>query len=147
MGTDTELRLDVVAGPRAAAVVRCELRAWLRRLDWPVDGAADIALAVTEAVSNSVIHAYPRGRPGPVRVEATVAADGTGQRRVELVVADEGRWRTASCPAPSPVAQVAQGLAAIRAAMAVALVRSDAHGTSALMHSAPVPSRAEPQRA
>lgn len=46
---------------------------------------ADIRLAVTEACTNVVVHAYPEGE-GMMEVTAQVSED-----RVELVVIDEGR--------------------------------------------------------
>jgi anti-sigma regulatory factor (Ser/Thr protein kinase) len=46
----------------------------------------DIALAVSEAVSNAVIHAYVGRDPGDVGVDAWVA-----ERRLHVVVSDDGR--------------------------------------------------------
>jgi len=46
---------------------------------------SDIKLAVTEACTNVVVHAYPDGE-GPLDVRAAV-----DQRRLTVVVADEGR--------------------------------------------------------
>jgi anti-sigma regulatory factor (Ser/Thr protein kinase) len=37
---------------------------------------SDVGLAVSEAVANAVIHAYPSGRAGTIRVLAHCAADG-----------------------------------------------------------------------
>jgi serine/threonine-protein kinase RsbW len=46
---------------------------------------ADIRLAVTEACTNVVVHAYPDGREGPMQIAADVSgAD------VTIVVRDEG---------------------------------------------------------
>jgi anti-sigma regulatory factor (Ser/Thr protein kinase) len=71
-----ELRLD--AQPQSVAVVRRELGAFVAA---HFNAASpDIALAVSEAVSNVVLHAYRGdGDPGQVRVVACV-------RRTELVV-------------------------------------------------------------
>ncbi len=46
---------------------------------------ADVKLAVTEACTNAVVHAYPEGE-GPLEVAAFV-----GEGRLMLVVRDEGR--------------------------------------------------------
>jgi anti-sigma regulatory factor (Ser/Thr protein kinase) len=47
----------------------------------------NLELAVTEAVSNAVVHAYiDREEPGPVRLKAAVRGDA-----VHVTVADEGR--------------------------------------------------------
>lgn len=47
--------------------------------------AGDVGLAVTEAVTNAVLHAYPEGRLGTIRVLAHAAPDG-----LEVEVTDNG---------------------------------------------------------
>jgi anti-sigma regulatory factor (Ser/Thr protein kinase) len=70
-----DLRLD--AEPRASAIVRRQLA---RFVDEHFPGATDdVALAVSEAVSNVVLHAYRDGGRGTVRVVACA-------RPTELVV-------------------------------------------------------------
>jgi serine/threonine-protein kinase RsbW len=46
---------------------------------------SDIRLAVTEACTNVVVHAYPDGREGPMEVLATLLGD-----ELTVVVRDEG---------------------------------------------------------
>jgi serine/threonine-protein kinase RsbW len=46
---------------------------------------ADIALAVTEAVTNVIVHAYPPGRVGTLSIAADVE-----EGALEIVVTDEG---------------------------------------------------------
>ena len=46
---------------------------------------SNIRLAVTEACTNVVIHAYPDGREGPLEVFATLR-----EEKLEVVVRDEG---------------------------------------------------------
>src|SRR5688500_7584642 len=48
---------------------------------------SDLRLAVSEAITNAVVHAYREGSPGTVTVTTTV--DPTAHR-VDVVVADEG---------------------------------------------------------
>jgi serine/threonine-protein kinase RsbW len=46
---------------------------------------ADMRLAITEACSNVVVHAYAGREPGPLQVDATV-----GENELTVVVRDEG---------------------------------------------------------
>ncbi|CCH33727.1 ATP-binding protein [Actinosynnema sp. NPDC047251] len=71
------------------AEVRVRLDAWLRTVGLPDDDRYDLVIAVNEAMSNAVEHAYPPGEPGRVRVAAEVRPDG----RLRVVVADCGAWR------------------------------------------------------
>lgn len=80
---DLELRLP--ARPENVAVVRHALGGLGEALDVEEQTLADIKLAVTEACTNVVIHAY-NGNDGPLEVDALV--DG---RRLTVVVRDHGR--------------------------------------------------------
>lgn len=72
----------------------------------PEDIGADIVLAVNEAATNCVEHAYRDGDEGVILVEAT-AADG----RIVVCVSDRGEWRT---PSTEPTTR-GRGLPIIRA--------------------------------
>ncbi len=69
--------------------LRRTLDRWLDDLDPAPDDRNAIELAVWEAVANAVDHAYPPGRPGPVRIDAALLPDGV----LECRIADEGHWR------------------------------------------------------
>ncbi|MGY1796151.1 ATP-binding protein [Geodermatophilus sp. SYSU D00525] len=62
---------------------------WLDALDPAESDRVALELAVWEAVANAVDHAYPPGRPGPVRLQAALSADGV----LECRVGDRGSWR------------------------------------------------------
>lgn len=89
----------------AAGVARTELAAWLEIVGWPLAHRAGIVAAVSEAVDNVALHAYPPvedvaagPRPkmwGVVSVEAVVVS-GAGTRRVRVVVRDWGSWNPLS---------------------------------------------------
>ena len=59
----------------AVSAVRRELHGFARLHGMDADGCRDMAVAVSEAVTNVVRHAYPAGTPGPVLVAA--ASDDT----------------------------------------------------------------------
>jgi anti-sigma regulatory factor (Ser/Thr protein kinase) len=67
-----ELRLD--AEPGAVGRARAAVVAFAER--HRLAGAADVALAVTEAVTNAVVHAYRGDASGQVRVVACARQDG-----------------------------------------------------------------------
>ena len=46
------------ANPVAIPVARYQVRRWLAALSWPAAALDDIVLAVSEAVTNAVEHAY-----------------------------------------------------------------------------------------
>jgi anti-sigma regulatory factor (Ser/Thr protein kinase) len=66
---------------------------WLSGLGCDRDDIDDLVLAVSEAVSNVVDHAYPSGDGGAgLTVETAILSDGIAHR-VVITVADQGRWR------------------------------------------------------
>ncbi len=76
------------AEARQLSGIRAHTRAWLSNLGLDADVVSDVVMAVNEAVSNVVEHAYPSGG-GTVDLIFSAEADLVG---VEVV--DHGRWRT-----------------------------------------------------
>lgn len=72
----------------AVSALRSTTRAWTRLCALEEDVAEDIVLAVDEAVSNAVEHAYP-GQVGAVHLELTRCPGG----ELLTVVQDQGTWR------------------------------------------------------
>jgi serine/threonine-protein kinase RsbW len=68
------------------AVIRHVLGAFAESLKLPHETIEDMRLAVTEACTNVVRHAYHNGEPGPIDVVIRPLAE-----RLELVVSDRGR--------------------------------------------------------
>jgi anti-sigma regulatory factor (Ser/Thr protein kinase) len=90
-GTPAVVPLNIVvpALPRALADIRSAVRRWLTAAGASPDDVADIMVAVGEACSNVVEHAYgPAGGSLTLQMELE---DGT----VVAVVRDNGRWRSA----------------------------------------------------
>ena len=65
---------------------RAAVAAFVSQLDPPVDQLADLRTAVSEAVTNAIVHAYP-DRLGPVTVGIRIYPAG----RVTVRVRDKGR--------------------------------------------------------
>src|SRR5690348_8016505 len=80
-----DFELSLPARPENVAVVRHAFGGLGDVLAVPDQALADVKLAVTEACTNVVVHAYPDG-DGPMAVTAAVC-DG----KLTVVVSDEGR--------------------------------------------------------
>ncbi len=79
-----DMQLTLPARAENIAIVRHAFGALGEAYALDAQTLSDIRLAVTEACTNVVVHAYPDGREGPMEVLATLlgrAADGGGARR------------------------------------------------------------------
>jgi anti-sigma regulatory factor (Ser/Thr protein kinase) len=80
-----EVVLTMPARPEGVGVVRQALAGMADALDFEASVLADMKMAVTEACTNVVVHAYPGGE-GPMGLRASI-----DDRRLHLVVIDRGR--------------------------------------------------------
>ena len=80
-----DLSLTLPARAENVAVVRHAIGGLGEALAIDDQTLSDVKLAVTEACTNAVVHAYPDGE-GPLEVAAYV-----GENRLMLVIRDEGR--------------------------------------------------------
>lgn len=94
--TGSDVRLSLPARPDSLGVIRHVLGAFAEALRLPPDLVEDIRLAVTEACTNVVRHAYD-GEDGPIDVIVRPSRD-----RLEIVIADRGRGMTASPDVDGP---------------------------------------------
>jgi serine/threonine-protein kinase RsbW len=85
MSAPADLLLSLPARAENVAVVRHAFGGLGEALRMPEQLLSDIKLAVTEACTNVVIHAYPEGE-GPMEVRAHL-----GDERLSVIVRDEGR--------------------------------------------------------
>jgi serine/threonine-protein kinase RsbW len=74
------------AGPATPSVARHAVRDYLRSLGIDSRALSDVLLALSEVVTNAVVHGYRGEAGGEVRVEAEHSDD-----RLKLSVADRGR--------------------------------------------------------
>ena len=115
---------EVPAEPGHLSVLRQGLEAWLTELGVGETDIASIEIAVLEAATNSVEHAYPDGG-GTVRVEGQL----DGQGRVCMSVIDRGRWR----PAPADPGHRGRGLMMMRGCMDTVEIDDTPNGTALLL--------------
>ena len=80
---DVELLLP--AEPESVALARQMVRGIVDALGWSEASRTDISIAVTEACTNAVLHAYPPGVEGEYEVHAWAAPD-----RLVVAVRDTG---------------------------------------------------------
>jgi serine/threonine-protein kinase RsbW len=85
MTASPDLVLSLPARAENVAVVRHAFGGLGEALSVPEQLLSDIKLAVTEACTNVVIHAYPDGE-GPMEVRAVL-----GDEQLSIVVRDQGR--------------------------------------------------------
>ena len=85
-GGPSDVRLTLPARPENVAVVRHVLGAFAEALRLPDSVIEDMRLAVTEACTNVVRHAYANGEPGPVEILIRPVGD-----ELQVIVSDEGR--------------------------------------------------------
>jgi anti-sigma regulatory factor (Ser/Thr protein kinase) len=110
--------------PAALPNARRIVRAWLTRNGCSTDETFDIVVALSEAYSNAVQHAYGV-TPGLVEVAAAIEGG-----VVHLTVADSGRWRS------RPGARhddAGRGIALMRSLMDDVAIESNRLGTTVRM--------------
>jgi serine/threonine-protein kinase RsbW len=95
--TGSDVRLTLPARPENVAVVRHMLGAFAEALRLPPDLVEDMRLAVTEACTNVVRHAYQGGDPGPIDVVIRPNGD-----RLDLIVTDHGNGMGPSADVAGP---------------------------------------------
>ena len=121
-----ELRVVALSIPAKAeyvALCRLALTGLARLGEIEPERVADLKLALTEACSNSIRHAYGEGREGVVDVRYEVTPE-----QIAIEVADAGPGFDAPAPADGdPLDEGGLGLAIIRAVTDELGIQSDGH--------------------
>jgi serine/threonine-protein kinase RsbW len=81
-----DMKLALPARAENIAIVRHALGAFGEVLEFDAQTLSDIRLAVTEACTNVVVHAYPDEQEGALEVLASLA-----EQRLTVIVRDEGK--------------------------------------------------------
>src|ERR671919_2956064 len=81
----SDVKLTLPARPENVSVIRHVLGAFAEALRLPDELVEDLRLAVTEACTNVVRHAYPADLPGPVEISIEPLDE-----NVSVVVSDHG---------------------------------------------------------
>lgn len=117
-----DLALELPAHSGQVALVRRRVGEWLDAEGFDEDVTGNVVLAVSEAVSNAVEHAYQGMRVGTVRVFAETMPDGT----VSVTIADDGRWRVP----PTALSSRGRGLLLMRESVDQVLIDRASTGTT-----------------
>lgn len=111
---DNYMKLTLMSKPENVAFARAAVAIFASQLDFTIDEIDEIKVAVSEAVSNAVIHGYDEG-PGEVFIEAMLR-----QGSMEIVVRDTGKgiadiaWATEATNTTRPEERMGLGLVFIR---------------------------------
>ncbi len=80
------MKLEFLSRSENESFARVAVAAFAAPLDPTVEELTEIKTAVSEAVSNAIIHAYAEAEDGTVTVECMISGD----RRVTIIVTDTG---------------------------------------------------------
>lgn len=116
--------VEIPAEPVRLSALRRSLEDWLTDAGAGESDVAAIEIAVLEAATNSVEHAYPDG-PGTVRVEGML----DNQGRICMTIIDRGRWR----PAPADPGRRGRGLMMMRGCMDTVELEDGPDGTRMML--------------
>ena len=82
---DNEMKLEFLSKSNNEAFARITVAAFVSSLDPTIEELADIKTAVSEAVTNSIIHGY-EDKIGIIKVECTLFANS-----IEIQISDNGK--------------------------------------------------------
>ena len=83
---DNEMKLEFSSKTSNEAFARVTVSAFVSQLDPTIDELSDIKTAVSEAVTNSIIHGYGEDNDGIVKIEAKIFLD-----TVQIEISDTGK--------------------------------------------------------
>lgn len=85
MSFENEMKLEVVSKSQNEAFARAVVAAFASQLDPTIEEITDVKTAVSEAVTNSIIHGYENTQ-GTITIKAKL-----GDRTIEVEVIDQGK--------------------------------------------------------
>lgn len=83
--SDNKMSIEFVSKSENEAFARVAVAAFVAQLDPTIDEINDVKTAVSEAVTNSIIHGYENSEDGLVRIEAEINED-----QVTIAIIDKG---------------------------------------------------------
>ncbi|AWK50972.1 anti-sigma F factor [Clostridium beijerinckii] len=83
--SDNKMSVEFVSKSQNEGFARVAVAAFVAQLDPTIDEINDVKTAVSEAVTNSIIHGYENRGDGLVRIEAEI-----NENEVTIVIIDQG---------------------------------------------------------
>ena len=83
--SDNKMSIEFVSKSQNEGFARVAVAAFVAQLDPTIDEINDVKTAVSEAVTNSIIHGYENREDGLVKIEAEI-----NENEVTIVIIDKG---------------------------------------------------------
>ena len=83
---DNKVCIEFVSRSENEGFARVAVAAFVSQLDPTIDELADVKTAVSEAVTNSIIHGYENKKEGIIKIEAAISGN-----EVSITIIDNGR--------------------------------------------------------
>lgn len=83
--SDNKMSIEFVSKSQNEGFARVAVAAFVAQLDPTIDEINDVKTAVSEAVTNSIIHGYESREDGIVRIEAEI-----NENAITIVISDNG---------------------------------------------------------
>ncbi|MEG0296374.1 MAG: anti-sigma F factor [Clostridium sp.] len=83
---DNKISIEFLSLSQNEAFARVAIAAFVAQLDPTIEEITDVKTAVSEAVTNSIIHGYENKKEGIIKVEASIE-----NNNVTIVINDKGR--------------------------------------------------------
>ena len=92
---DNKVSIEFLSKSQNEAFARVAVAAFVSQLDPTIEEITDVKTAVSEAVTNSIIHGYENREDGKVRIDASII-----ENEIEIIISDFGRgikkWKICS---------------------------------------------------
>lgn len=86
MSFTNQMKLEFLSIPANISFARATVAAFASQLEFTLSDLEDVKVAVSEAVSNSIVHGYQNAPDRFIKIHASLAAD-----TLQLIIEDEGR--------------------------------------------------------
>lgn len=83
---DNKVSIELCSISQNEGFARVAVAAFVAQLDPTVEEITDVKTAVSEAVTNSIIHGYENRKEGIIRIEASIVAN-----EITIIISDKGR--------------------------------------------------------